>query len=83
MENIGGFEADEAIFVKDIGFHHNTIADLQAAGFVGAFHVFPRATTRPAVLIPAEGVSLELLRVALNAALRRTELPALPARPVK
>ena len=77
MRNIGKFEVDGALFIKDIGTWHGILADLQSAGFASEFHLFPRMMTRPAVLIPAEGVALDLLFEALDAGLNGRELPAL------
>lgn len=75
MEKIGRFEVGEALFIKDIGLNHGALAALQDAGFAARFQVFPQIAVYPAVLIPAEGVSLEQLYAALDAALRGQPLP--------
>lgn len=82
MEKIGRFEVDEVLFINDIGLNHGALAELQDAGFAAHFRVFPQIAKYPAVVIPAEGVSLKQLYAALKAALSGRPLPALPGKTV-
>lgn len=81
MRKIGNFRVHDTLYVEEIGFHHNTLHDLRVAGFIKRFDInLKEGSSRSATLVPAEGVSLDLLFEALDAALLSKELPALPVR---
>lgn len=77
---IGPYEVNELLSIPDVGFNHEPLRLLKEHGFVREVRQTTVSFKQTALLIPAEGVSLDVIQQALQALVDGEELPALPVK---